>query len=108
MLAPDEFTKLSDWCREHALRGISTTNEDGLPTFRLETDARSAVCKKMVLFHREGQFHLLDDHGNALASSPSLQSVLDALGGGVAEKARPKANTWTGGPINMSSFLFSV
>jgi len=108
MLAPAEFAILSSWCRAHALRGISTINSDGLPAFRLERDGPGNMCKQMVLFHREGQFHLMDDRGNALATSSNLQSVLDALGGGVAEKDRPKDVTWAAQSLNLASFLFSV
>jgi hypothetical protein len=108
MLAPAEFTKLSTWCREHALRGSSTTNEDGLPEFRLENDNGDTIFKHLVLFHREGQFHLIDDKGNTLASSSSLQSVLDALGGGVAEKPRQRDPAWKMFSSSLASFLFSV
>jgi len=108
MLAPTEFAILSTWCRTNALRGISTTSADGLPAFRLESDGPGTMCKQMMLFHREGQFHLIDDRGNALATSSSLQSVLDALGGGVALKDRRKDASWPGQNPNLSSFLFSV
>jgi hypothetical protein len=49
----------------------------------------------MLLVQHDGDYHLLDDHGTVVATSSSLQSVLDALGGGVAQRVRPVSDLWT-------------
>jgi len=49
----------------------------------------------MMLVQRDGDYHLLDDHESVLATSSSLQSVLDALGGGVAQRTRRVSDSWT-------------
>lgn len=87
MLALSEMTVLSDFCRSHALRWVPATAEPTASAFRLERNGRRVGTTGTVILHRDGQFHLVDDDGDPLAVSSTLQPVLDALDGGIAERS---------------------
>jgi len=84
MMANSELSVLSAWCRAHDLRWLQTQDVDGITEVRLQAEGRSATRQRTTLIRRDGEFCLVDASGNALASSSALQSVLDAIEGGVA------------------------
>ena len=87
MADTSELRLLTRWCRDHAMRWQPLRTDADGTILLLEPAITRHPWQRMVLTADEAGFRLEDELGEALAAASDLPALLDALDGGVAERA---------------------
>jgi len=85
MLAPNDLTILTAWCRQRAMRWLALRADAAAAALLLEPWAATKPWQRMRLIAADDGLRLEDEAGDILASASDLPALLDALDGGVAD-----------------------
>jgi len=94
MLRQTDLLLLAAWCRTRKMTWLPGRPRNGASSVLLEPAGNGLDAMLLVLGAKE--FRLLDAAGQELAAASNLQSLLDAVDGGVADHSerpswRPRA-----------------
>ncbi len=84
MLRRVDLQILAEWCRRRRMCWSPGRSEDAAPALLLEPRGRGDA-RPMLLVVRAGEWCLVDQDGDTLATASDLPALLDALDGGVAD-----------------------